>query len=677
MTTYDIPLYQNEPIQVYMSPEEADQLEDIVTIHLNYAETDKLEMEVKYIHQGVKKVQKETISQFPAVIPTETGVITLMQDSLIVPQMGQKLTARIASPNGAATTYVSNMSVEPVSKTTTIAQIKVQNAVRQRGIDFINRLVEIYNQDANNEKNEVAQKTAEFIEERIAIINRELGSTEENLANFKQRSRLTNLQSDAQMALEETSRYEQQLASHATQISLIQDLANYINNPIHTHEVIPANVGIQDPNLAHVINQYNTLIVERKRLLRTSSESNPAVINLNSGIEAMRTTVQTTVKSVLRGLQMEEKNLLREAKKYEGRIANAPTQEKEYMNIARQQEIKANLYTMLLQKREENAITLASTASNGRIIEIPMASKAPVTPNKKAYMMIALIVGIILPTGGLYLKDLLQYQIENRTDVESITDVPVLGELPKGDVQQSVKGSIVIHENKNDLMEEAFRTLRTNLLFMMEPKDKVVLITSSQPSEGKSFVSGNLATSLAYLGKKVIIIGLDIRKSGLDKVFGLKAHTHGITNYLSQPEEYDLMSMIIPSEVSSNLDILPRGSIPPNPTELVARPLLAQAIEKLKQHYDLVLMDTAPIAMVTDTSIICRVADIGLYICRSDYTPKAAFRYINEWKETSKIKLATIINSIDLSKRKNSIHLNYGYKYGYGRQYGYGYGYGK
>jgi len=677
MTTYDIPLYQNEPIQVYMSPEEADQLEDIVTIHLNYAETDKLEMEVKYIHQGVKKVQKETISQFPAVIPTETGVITLMQDSLIVPQMGQKLTARIASPNGAATTYVSNMSVEPVSKTTTIAQIKVQNAVRQRGIDFINRLVEIYNQDANNEKNEVAQKTAEFIEERIAIINRELGSTEENLANFKQRSRLTNLQSDAQMALEETSRYEQQLASHATQISLIQDLANYINNPIHTHEVIPANVGIQDPNLAHVINQYNTLIVERKRLLRTSSESNPAVINLNSGIEAMRTTVQTTVKSVLRGLQMEEKNLLREAKKYEGRIANAPTQEKEYMNIARQQEIKANLYTMLLQKREENAITLASTASNGRIIEIPMASKAPVTPNKKAYMMIALIVGIILPTGGLYLKDLLQYQIENRTDVESITDVPVLGELPKGDVQQSVKGSIVIHENKNDLMEEAFRTLRTNLLFMMEPKDKVVLITSSQPSEGKSFVSGNLATSLAYLGKKVIIIGLDIRKSGLDKVFGLKAHTHGITNYLSQPEEYDLMSMIIPSEVSSNLDILPRGSIPPNPTELVARPLLAQAIEKLKQHYDLVLMDTAPIAMVTDTSIICRVADIGLYICRSDYTPKAAFRYINEWKETSKIKLATIINSIDLSKRKNSIHLNYGYKYGYGRHYGYGYGYGK
>lgn len=677
MTEYALPLYQSEPIHVYMSPQEADKLEDIVTLHLQYITPEELEVQLEYTYQGMEKEWEEVITQFPAVLPTEIGVITLTPDTTMQVNTQQKLTARIASPNGAAATYGNNMSVEPISKTTTIAQINVQNAVKQRGIDFINRLVEIYNQDANDEKNEVAQKTAEFIEERIAIINKELGNTEETLAKFKQRSRLTDLQSDARMALEETSRYEQQLAANTTQINLIQDLANYINNPTHTNEVIPANVGIQDPNLAHVINQYNTMIVERKRLLRTSSENNPAVINLNSGIDAMRTTVLTTVKSVLRGLQIEEKNLQREALKHEGRINDAPTQEKEYMSIARQQEIKANLYTMLLQKREENAITLASTASNGRIIEIPMASKAPVTPNQKAYLLVALIVGIMIPTGLIYLKDLLQYRIENRTDVEKITEVPVLAELPKGNVLQSIKGSIVIHENKNDLMEEAFRTLRTNLLFMMEPHEKVILITSSQPSEGKSFVSGNLATSLAYLGKKVIIVGLDIRKSGLDKVFGVKSHTHGITNYLSQPEKNDLFQLIIPSGISPNLDILPRGSIPPNPTELVARPILQQTIEDLKKHYDLILLDTAPIAMVTDTSIISRVADVGLYICRSDYTPKAAFQYINQWKETSKLKIATVINSIDLSKRKNSIHMNYGYKYGYGRHYGYGYGYGK
>ena len=475
------------------------------------------------------------------------------------------------------------------------------------------------------------------------------------------------------MALQETSRYEQQLTQNATQINLIQDLSNYIHNPAYAEEVIPANVGIQDQSLAEVINQYNTLIIEKKRLLRTSSESNPAVVNLNSGIDAMRTTVQTTVNSVLRGLQIKEKNLEREARKHEGRISNAPNQEKEYLSIARQQEIKANLYTMLLQKREENAITLASTASNGRIIEIPMAGKAPISPKKKAYMMAAFIVGILIPVVFIYLKEKLQYQIENRNDVEKLTNIPILAELPKSDSSLSNKENIVIHENKNNIMEEAFRTLRTNLLFMLEADKKVILITSSRPGEGKSFVSGNLAVSLAFLGKKVIIVGLDIRKSGLDRVFGFKSQLNGITNYLSNPEENKLSNLIISSDINPNLDILPRGIIPPNPTELIARPTLEKAMEELKKKYDIILLDTAPIAMVTDTSLICRVADIGLYICRSDYTPKAAFEYINTWKENSSLKLATVINSIDLSKRKNSIHLNYGYKYGYGHQYGYGY----
>ena len=670
---YDLPLYQNEPIKVYMSPNEADALESPVTIHMNYLPTKSVEAEIVYSFQGAEKNIHKVFEQFPAVLPTEIGVITFTPDTTIHSNSPMKLIAHINNPNNSATDFRSNMRVEPTSKTTTIAQISIVNTVRQRGIDFINQLVKTYNEDANDEKNEVAQKTAEFIEERIAIIDKELGSTEDSMASFKQRSRLTDLQSDAQMALQETSRYEQQLAQNATQINLIQELVNYIHNPVHRTDVIPANVGIQDPGLADVINQYNTLIVERKRLLRTSSENNPAVINLNAGIDAMRTTVQTTVNSVLRGLQIEEKNLEREARKHEGRISNAPTQEKEYLSIARQQEIKANLYTMLLQKREENAITLASTASNGRIIEMPMASKAPVSPQKKAYMMAALLLGIIIPVGFIYLKEKLQYQIENRSDVEKLTDVPILAELPKSDIFPSEKGKIVIQENKNSIMEEAFRILRTNLLFMLEADIKVVLITSSRPGEGKSFVSGNLAVSLAFLGKKVIIVGLDIRKSGLDKVFGLQSHIHGITNYLSNPEENRLSDLIVHSGISPNLDILPRGIIPPNPTELIARNTLEKAVEELKAKYDIVLLDTAPIAMVTDTNLICRVADIGLYVCRSDYTPKAAFQYINTWKENTQLKLATVINSIDLSKRKNSIHLNYGYKYGYGHHYGYGY----
>ena len=660
---YDTPLYRNEPVKVYMNPEEADLLEGTVEINMEYKAEQPLEAVITYTKDGQRKEMKETFDQLPAALPTEIGVLTFTPDTTTSYQEA-RLSVHISTPNQCASQYCASMSVEPVSKTTTIAQINVRNTVRQRGIDFIYRLVDIYNKDANDEKNEVAQKTAEFIEDRIAIINRELGNTEETLANFKQRSRLTDLSSDAKMALQETSKYEQQLNENETQINLMQYLENYINNPANKNEVIPANVGIQDPNLANVINQYNTMIVERKRLLRTSSENNPAVINMNSGIDAMRTTVKTTVNSVLRGLEISQKNLLREARKHEGRINNAPTQEKEYMSIARQQEIKASLYTMLLQKREENAITLASTASNGRIIENPLAGKAPIEPKKDVYLLGALIIGMALPVVCIYLMQLVKYKIENRNDVEKLTTVPILAELPKGDIQTSVRGTIVIHENQNNLMEEAFRSFRTNLLFMLEPTQKVVLITSSQPSEGKSFVAGNLAVSMAYLGKKVIVVGLDIRKSGLNKVFGLNGQTAGITNYLNAPEENDLFQLVIPSEISPNLDILPRGNVPPNPTELVSRTALDDAIRLLKERYDLIILDTAPIAMVTDTTIICRVADMCVYVCRADYTPKTVYRYINVMKEQfADIKMGTVINAIDLSKLKHRMNYGYGYKY--------------
>ena len=571
---YNQPLYKNEPVKVYMSPEEADQLQGGVKVQMNYGTDGQLKVKVAYTKDQEKKEIETNIEQLPTAFPTEIGVLTFTPDTTITLTEPVSLTATISTPTGAAASYCANLSVAPTSKTTTIAQINVKNTVKQRGVDFIYRLVEVYNQDANDEKNEVAQKTAQFIEERISIINKELDSAEDALASFKQRSRLTDLTSDAQMALQETSRYEQQLNENATQINLVQYLENYINTPANADEVIPANVGLQDQNLANVINQYNTMIIERKRLLRTSSESNPAVINMKSGIEAMRTTVQTTVNSVLRGLQITQKNLQREVNKHEGRVSNAPAQEKEFMSKSRQQEIKASLYIMLLQKREENAITLAATASNGRIIENPLAAAAPVAPKKQMILLAALVLGLALPVAIIYLIDLLKYQIENRGDVEKITTVPILAELPKATAPKGTRGAIMVRENKNNIMEETFRGLRTNLLFMLEPDEKVVMFTSSQPSEGKSFVAGNLAVSMAHLGKKVIIVGMDIRKPGLNKVFGMSKRAEGITNYLSNPTQVNLFDMIIPSEISPNLDILPGGTVPPNPTELVARPIL-------------------------------------------------------------------------------------------------------
>ena len=405
----------------------------------------------------------------------------------------------------------------------------------------------------------------------------------------------------------------------------------------------------------------------------------PAVLNLNLSIDAMRNTVQTSLGSVLRGLQITQNSLQREANKFTGRISDAPKQEKEFITIQRQQEIKAALYILLLKKREENALTLAATASNGRMIEEP-ASGGPVSPPRRTIMLAALILGLGLPIGFIILKGFLKYKIENRMDVEKLTKTPIIGEIPA--CPQSIREStsnIVVYENKNNMMEETFRAIRTNLLFMLEKNQKVILVTSSIPKEGKSFVAGNLAVSLAFLGKKTLIVGLDIRKPGLNKTFGFSSRSYGITNYLRNPEEVNLFEMIIESEISPNLHILPGGSVPPNPTELVSRPVFDETIEQLKSRYDYIVLDTAPIGLVTDTSIIAHVADIGVMVCRADYTPKAAFQNINNLqKDQIFLKLATVVNGIDMSLRKNSYTYNYGrkYGYGYGRKYGYAYGYG-
>ena len=453
----------------------------------------------------------------------------------------------------------------------------------------------------------------------------------------------------------------------------MQFLSEYANNPDHAYEVLPVNVGLTDTGLTELINRYNEMLLERKRLLRTSSESNPVVVNLDASIRAMRSNVQTTILSVQKGLMITKADLERQAGKYAGRITSAPGQERQLVSISRQQEIKAGLYLMLLQKREENAITLASTANNARIVDEAQAGLLPVSPKGKLIYLIAFVLGIAIPVGIIYIIELLRYKIEDRSDVEKLTTVPIIGDIPASD-NMPKEGSVVVHENQNDMMAETFRNVRTNVQYMLGNNQKVVLITSTTCGEGKSFVAANLAISFALLGKKVVIVGLDIRKPGLNKAFQMSHKEDGITRYLADPEHTDLMSLLQQSNVTPNLYILPGGAIPPNPTELVAHDSLVQAVDRLKKEFDYVILDTAPIGMVTDPQLISRVADMSIYVCRAGYTPKAGYLFINELKDHKKLpNLCTIINDVNIKTGK------YGYgtygKYGYGRTYGYGYGY--
>ena len=669
---HDIELYKSSPVKVWITPEEAQKLPAPARLHLTLQPGNKLNVKLRI---GEEEYNKQ-FDKLPALLTTPSGTFSFTPKDSATVQSTQEIMATVSSPRSVANAYRGALSIEPTSKSTTIAQISVKSTHTQRGMDFINKLVEVYNRDANDDKNEVATKTAEFIDERIKIINGELGTTEQELETFKRDAGLTDLKSDAQLALSENSEYEKKRAENSTQLRLVQFLAGYANNPDHAYEVLPVNVGLTDTGLAELINRYNEMLLERKRLLRSSQENNPVVVNLDASIRAMRSNVLTTINSVQRGLAITQADLERQAGKYAGRITNAPGQERQLVSISRQQEIKAGLYLMLLQKREENAITLASTANNARMVDEALADAIPVSPKGKMIYLVALILGIALPVVVIYIIELLKYKIEGRADVEKITSLPIVGDVPLSE-DKGKEESIVVHENQNDLMAETFRNVRTNVLYMMRSDEKVILVTSTTTGEGKTFIASNLAVSLALLGKKIVIVGLDIRKPSLNKV---SHREQGISQFLANPEHTDLMSLVQVSRINANLSILPGGPIPPNPTELVARESLPQAIDILKKHFDYIILDTAPIGMVTDTLLISRVANASIYVCRADYTHKADYTLINELSEQKKLpNLCTLINGLDMKKKKYGYYYGYGKYgkyYGYGKKYGYGYGYG-
>ncbi len=602
----EIELYKSSPVKVWITPEEAQKLPAPARLHLTLQPGNKLNVKLRI---GEEEYNKQ-FDKLPALLTTPSGTFSFTPKDSTTVQSTQEIMATVSSPRSVANAYrgalnieptsksttIAQISVksthtqrgmdfinklvevynrdanddknevatiEPTSKSTTIAQISVKSTHTQRGMDFINKLVEVYNRDANDDKNEVATKTAEFIDERIKIINGELGTTEQELETFKRDAGLTDLKSDAQLALSENSEYEKKRAENSTQLRLVQFLAGYANNPDHAYEVLPVNVdaqlalsenseyekkraenstqlrlvqflagyannpdhayevlpvnvGLTDTGLAELINRYNEMLLERKRLLRSSQENNPVVVNLDASIRAMRSNVLTTINSVQRGLAITQADLERQAGKYAGRITNAPGQERQLVSISRQQEIKAGLYLMLLQKREENAITLASTANNARMVDEALADAIPVSPKGKMIYLVALILGIALPVVVIYIIELLKYKIEGRADVEKITSLPIVGDVPLSE-DKGKEESIVVHENQNDLMAETFRNVRTNVLYMMRSDEKVILVTSTTTGEGKTFIASNLAVSLALLGKKIVIVGLDIRKPSLNK----------------------------------------------------------------------------------------------------------------------------------------------------------------
>lgn len=651
ITGYNIPLYKTSPIQVYLSPKEATALENGVKVKTTYTPEGKLTAQIKFELEEEEQEIEKSFDKLPAVFSTPVGVLSFTKNDSLLTEMRKeesgdiRLITYINSPIEVAKAYKENLTIEG-GKKTTIAQVSLQDNDKQRAIDFINYLVVCYNQDILDEKSKVVLKTTDFIHERMEAVNQELSTTESEIADFKQKSGLTDLGTDAELLLKESAKYEQLRIENQTQIRLVEFLRDYIQNPANANEVIPANVGLQEEKLTAAIDAYNNLLAERRRLLRTSSESNPAVINLNDGIQTMQKSIQTTVASTLKGLQIAQNDLERQMRQFTDRINSAPQQEREYINLARQQEIKSRLYLVLLQQREENILSLGLTTDTGRIVEEALADKFPLSPKKKIVVLAALFLGLCIPAGVIFLFDQYGSKIEKRLDIEKQTNIPFLTELPHG--QQIKADQLTVRESQNGLMEETFRTLRTQLLFQLGTTDKVILFTSAQGEEGTTFVASHTAASLAFLGKKVVVVDMNLRRPGLPSCFSLSTDAKGMTDYLNAPKQVRLLDLVQPSAVHANLDVLPGGALATNATELVGQEAFADAIRQLKEKYDYVILDTAPLPLVTDTVLIGRTADICVFVCRAGVTPKSACDYLNTLSREQKFpKLAVLLNDVE------------------------------
>ncbi len=683
-------MYKDQYISVDMDPAHLERLNAGVALEI-LREGNKYHVTGTYYvpidentADGPYEIDK-TFTSLPATLGTKAGILSFMSNSVVPMPDGAKMKVFIQSPKYASYKYAGALSVEQTSKTTTIAQLTLKDENSQRAVDYLQQLVICYNRQANEDKNEIAMRTEEFINGRLEKINAELGSTEGALESYKRSNNMVELKLNAGQAVANADQYSQKLTEANTQVALLDEMTSYINNPANKYQPLPSNVGLTDQSATSLINNYNQLVQNRNLLLQSASETSPSVIPLTQQLDDLYASIKRALTQARRNMDIQRRSVASQYGRYQGQVGETPEQERMLTQIGRQQEVKSGLYLMLLQKREENSISLAATADKGKLVDQPAAG-GRVSPKKPVIMLVALILGLGIPAAILFLIQFFRYKIEGHDDVASLTSLPILADVAVASETAKTKADIVVHENKNNQMEEIFRSMRTNLQFMMGEGEKVIMFTSSTSGEGKTFNAANLAVSFALLGKKVLLVGLDIRKPRLAELFEIDDKQHGITSLLvkDNPTWDDIQAQTLPSGINNNLNLLMAGVIPPNPAELVARKSLELIFEQLRAHYDYIVVDTAPVGLVTDTLQLSRVCDTTVFVCRADFTAKDSFEMINSLSNEKKLpKMSIVINGIDMSKKKYGYYYGYG-KYGrYGRygRYGYGkygrYGYGK
>lgn len=657
------PVYATQPVNVDLDPVHLDSIdnimfEDYCSIVMKLGR--KSDADSTILVRGALLSDGESVWTFrqkikslPTAVDTPYGTLTFTENPHGEPlTAGCDWTVTIDPPMNRAYECLGQMGADQMEardedddrwlmryyyKKSGIVKLTYIDTDIRRGMDIIRQIAVSYNKLANSEKNQRTLGVDAFINERLAILGEELSQRDNSISAIKRSDQLTSLADAARMSVE-ADRYGSQLVEAEARRQMLGYLEAYVSKPENRYGFIPSNMGLVNQVTEKLIDQYNTLIQERNRLLQSASEASGQVKRITAEADEMRGAILTALRQAQQSADIVQAGIRSQYSSYQRRVSRAPSVERALARVGIQQRVKSRLFRLLLQKREENSITQAATSNHGRLIDVPLV-EGKVRPKWWMAHGIALAVGIGAPYVILFLLGFLRYRLANRSELEQLTARPVIAEVPLAGEDAKDRAGIVVRPGVNDPSLEAFRAMRTNVSFMLMGRGGTVLFTSSTSGEGKTFNAANLAMCYAMLEKRVILCGLDIRKPALGSLFGLADRDRGISVLLRQDEvsEEEVRSQIQPSGIDGRLDLLLAGPIPPNPTELLARDSFGRVLSVLKEVYDYVILDTAPVGLVTDTLQIGRYADVTVFVCRAGYTPSQAVSQLNALSEEKKL----------------------------------------
>lgn len=644
-------VYRTQPINVDLDAAHLDTLDYVAYDELRSIKIKMVrisEANNSIIAKGVLKGGGETVWRFsrqfkslPAKIRTPYGKLTFTRN----PQgeemvAGQEWTVTINPPLYQALRSVRQFGAKPIksrnsalnrlyaNKSSIIHLLYIDQNVR-RGSDILKQIVVCYNNQANADKDEISQHVDNFINERLNSLSIELGTVDDSIAGIKKEG-VMSVPKTVSYALRQSDRYSTKLMEAATQSMIIDDLLTYINKPANKNTIIPSSIGLKDRMSLRLIREYNSLVQHRNRLLLTASEESSQARQYNATITELRSSILTALQQAKQAADITSEALWEQYADHRGKVSKAPDMQRNLTDVGRQMRVKAWLYRLLIRKSEENSLAHSSTVNQGNLIDDPH-SVGRIRPRLWLVYGVAVGVGLCAPYAVLIFMGLLRYRLEDLEELKTLTTLPIIANMPMASDADKDETGIVVHFGRNSRIDEVFSMMRTNLFFMMGEDRHVILFTSTTSGEGKSFNSANLAISYALTEKRVILCGLDIRKPALGSLFNLSDRPKGISTLLTKETvtREDLEKQIQPSGVNDHLDLLLSGPIPPNPTELLARDSMRQILDLLKETYDFIILDSAPVGLVTDALQISKLADVTVFVCRAQYTPSYAIAQLN------------------------------------------------